>query len=66
MPGRKPHFKLVQEFQADFCHSRFTQYESERTGLRAVVVDQKGPKVYGSFALATEIHDDSGKGRLRV
>lgn len=25
-----------------------------------VVVDQKGPKVLGYFALATEIHDDSG------
>lgn len=28
--------------------------------MRVVVVDQKGPKVYGYFALATEIHDDSG------
>ena len=28
--------------------------------MRVVMVDQKGPKVYGYFALATEIHDDSG------
>lgn len=28
--------------------------------MRVVVVDQKGPKVLGYFALATEIHDDSG------
>ena len=28
--------------------------------MRVVVVDQKGPKVNGYFALATEIHDDSG------
>lgn len=28
--------------------------------MRLVVVDQKGPKVNGYFALATEIHDDSG------
>ena len=63
MARSKSYFKLVQEFKADFCRSRFTQYESERTGMRTVVVDQKGPKVYGSFALATEIHDDSGERR---
>lgn len=28
--------------------------------MRLIVVDQKGPKVNGYFALATEIHDDSG------
>ena len=28
--------------------------------MNVVVVDQKGPKVLGFFALATEIHDDSG------
>ena len=28
--------------------------------MRVVVVDQIGPKVNGYFALATEIHDDSG------
>jgi Zn-dependent M16 (insulinase) family peptidase len=28
--------------------------------MRAIVVDQVGPKVNGYFALATEIHDDSG------
>ena len=28
--------------------------------MRVVVVDQEGPKVNGYFALATEIHDDSG------
>lgn len=28
--------------------------------MRVVVIDQKGPKVYGYFVLATEIHDDSG------
>lgn len=54
------HFKTVQHFTADFCPSQFTLYVSQRTGLRAVVVDRKGPKVNGYFALATEIHDDSG------
>ena len=28
--------------------------------MQVIVVDQKGPKVLGYFALATEIHDDSG------
>ena len=28
--------------------------------MRVIAVDRKGPKVRGFFALATEIHDDSG------
>ncbi|KAF1814957.1 hypothetical protein P152DRAFT_239643 [Eremomyces bilateralis CBS 781.70] len=59
-PG-KTHFKKTQDFKSDYAVSvKFTQYESERTGMRVFVVDQKGPKVYGYFAVATEIHDDSG------
>ncbi|KAF2016044.1 zinc metalloprotease-like protein [Aaosphaeria arxii CBS 175.79] len=54
------HFKKIQNFKADYTEVEFTQYESQRTGMRAVVVDRKGPKVYGYFAVATEIHDDSG------
>jgi hypothetical protein len=54
------HFKKIQNFKADYADATFTQYESQRTGLRVVVVDRKGPKVYGNFAVATEIHDDSG------
>lgn len=54
------HFRKVVEFKADYAPSEFKFYESERTGMRVAVVDQKGPKVYGYFALATEIHDDSG------
>ena len=62
MPGLKPrtNFKTLQKFKADYAPSVFTQYESNRTGMRVVVVDQKGPKVLGYFALATEILDDSG------
>ncbi|KAF4308857.1 Peptidase M16 [Botryosphaeria dothidea] len=63
MPGmveKKPHFKTVQKFEADYAPAQFSQYESTRTGMRVVVVDRKGPKVNGYFALATEIHDDSG------
>ncbi|KAI9818133.1 MAG: hypothetical protein M1827_000758 [Pycnora praestabilis] len=57
---RKTHFKTIQKFQTDYATSVFTEYVSERTGMTVVVVDQKGPKVFGFFALATEIHDDSG------
>lgn len=57
---RKSHFRTIQSFEANYAPAKFTQYESERTGMRAVVVDTKGPKVYGYFALATEIVDDSG------
>ncbi|OJJ44670.1 hypothetical protein ASPZODRAFT_71496 [Penicilliopsis zonata CBS 506.65] len=53
-------FRLLQKFKPDYSPSEFTQYESERTGMRVVVIDQKGPKVTGYFVLATEIHDDSG------
>ncbi|KAF2876110.1 zinc metalloprotease-like protein [Massariosphaeria phaeospora] len=54
------HFETIQSFTADYTDANFTQYESQRTGMRVVVVDRKGPKIYGYFALATEIHDDSG------
>ncbi|KAF2090489.1 putative zinc metalloprotease [Saccharata proteae CBS 121410] len=64
MPGikeeKKTHFMTVQQFEADYAPAKFSQYESERTGMRVVVVDRKGPKIDGYFALATEIHDDSG------
>ena len=65
MPSMSPpvdgtHFKEVQKFRTDYSDTTITLYESTRTGLRAVVVDQEGPMVHGSFALATEIHDDSG------
>ena len=53
-------FKMLQRFETEYSPNVFTQYESERTGMRVVVVDQEGPKVNGFFALATEIHDDSG------
>ncbi|KAE9366409.1 zinc metalloprotease-like protein [Stipitochalara longipes BDJ] len=57
---RKPHFRTIQKFKADYSPASFSQYVSERTGMHVVVVDQKGPKVHGYFALATEIFDDSG------
>ncbi|KAL4949336.1 Metalloenzyme, LuxS/M16 peptidase-like protein [Aspergillus filifer] len=61
MPAAQPsHFKLLQRFKPDYSPSEFVQYESQRTGMTVVVIDQKGPKVNGYFVLATEILDDSG------
>ncbi|MCJ1477917.1 hypothetical protein MMC13_006591 [Lambiella insularis] len=57
---KSTHFRTLQKFKSEFSPNEFTQYESKRTGMRVVVVDQEGPKVLGYFALATEIHDDSG------
>ena len=54
------HFRVVQRFPVEYAPESFVQYESKRTGLRVVVVNQDGPKVFGYFALATEAHDDSG------
>ncbi len=56
----KTNFKTLGKFNTDYSPSVITQYVSERTGMTVVVVDQKGPKVLGFFALATEIQDDSG------
>src|ERR1039458_693859 len=61
MPSQKStHFRTIQKFKADYSPASFSQYVSDRTGMHVVVVDQKGPKVRGYFALATEIFDDSG------
>jgi hypothetical protein len=56
----KSHFRTATKFQTDYSPSNITKYESQRTGMTAVVVDREGPKVHGFFALATEILDDSG------
>ena len=53
-------FRTIQRFETDYSPSVVTQYVSNRTGMSVVVVDQQGPKLLGFFALATEIHDDSG------
>ena len=58
--GSNPHFRKIQRFRTDYSPTTLTQYESKKTGMRIVVVDQEGPKVNGYFTLATEIHDDSG------
>ena len=62
MPSKtsETYFRTLGKFSTDYSPSVITQYVSERTGMTVVTVDQKGPKVLGFFALATEIHDDSG------
>lgn len=54
------HFKRLQDLQVEYVPTTITQYESTRTGMRIIVIGQEGPRVYGHFTLATEIHDDSG------
>lgn len=54
------HFEKLQRFNIEYAPSMLTEYESILTGMRLELVEQKGPKVVGYFALATEIHDDSG------
>lgn len=53
-------FKRLQRLKSDFYTGLISKYESDKTGLQVVIVDAKGPKLEGYFALATEIHDDSG------
>jgi hypothetical protein len=48
---RKQYFKTIQKVHLDYAPVTFTQYESTRTGMRVVVVDQVGPKVNGYFAV---------------
>ncbi|KAK3299238.1 Metalloenzyme, LuxS/M16 peptidase-like protein [Chaetomium fimeti] len=57
---QKPRFRKVQSFSTDYAPTTITQYESERSGMRVIVADRKGPKINGYFTLATEIFDDSG------
>ena len=57
---QRPRFRKVQSFRTDYAPTTITQYESERSGMRVIVADRKGPKINGYFTLATEIFDDSG------
>ncbi|KAK3378364.1 Metalloenzyme, LuxS/M16 peptidase-like protein [Podospora didyma] len=57
---QKAQFRKVQTFQTEYAPTVITQYESERSGMRVIVADRKGPKINGYFTLATEIFDDSG------
>ena len=48
---QKQYFRTIQKVHLDYAPVTFTQYESSRTGMRVVVVDQVGPKVNGYFAV---------------
>jgi Zn-dependent M16 (insulinase) family peptidase len=58
--AQKPRFRTVQSFKTDYAPTVITLYESERSGMKVIVADRKGPKINGYFTLATEIFDDSG------
>ncbi len=57
---QKPRFSKLQDFPADYSKANVTLYKSDNTGMRVIVVNREGPKICGTFALATEIFDDSG------
>lgn len=52
---RAQYFRAIQTINLEYAPVTLVQYESSRTGMRVVVVDQVGPKVNGYFALATEV-----------
>ena len=54
------HFRTTQRWKVEYSPHTLTEYVSERTGMRVVVTDQAGPKILGTFLVATEIFDDSG------
>ena len=54
------HFRQTQKYKIEYSPQTLTEYVSGRTGMRIVVTDQAGPKVHGTFLVATEILDDSG------
>ncbi|BFZ62739.1 hypothetical protein YB2330_003849 [Saitoella coloradoensis] len=53
-------FEEVVAVDAPHYGTKVTKYRSKVTGLSAVVVDLNVPVVHGYFAVATEIHNDSG------
>jgi Zn-dependent M16 (insulinase) family peptidase len=59
-PETNSHFRKIQVIKPDYAVAVITQYESLRTGLRVAAVDRQSPMMTGGFALATEIHDESG------
>ena len=61
----KNHFRQIQAFKPDYASVDISQFESERTGMRVVLVQREGPIVEGRFMFATEIHDDSGAREFR-
>ncbi|AOA65125.1 Putative metalloprotease [Komagataella phaffii CBS 7435] len=53
-------FVKQTSFAVDYCPSKITKWISSRTGLQLVYIDKPSPIISGHFAVATEIHNDSG------
>jgi hypothetical protein len=53
-------FKRIQHFRPSWMDAAITQYESQRTGLQVVTIEQQSPLVIGEFMFATQPEDDSG------
>lgn len=53
-------FKLVNSFPVEYSNTHISYFRSERTGLSATLISQKSPIVNGYFAVASEVHNDSG------
>lgn len=53
-------FQLRRSFQIEYAPAKVNYYRSERTGLSATLIQQKSPIVNGYFAVASEVHNDSG------
>ncbi|CDK28581.1 unnamed protein product [Kuraishia capsulata CBS 1993] len=47
-------------FKVDYAPTSITKWRSSRTGLQVTYINQASPIVNGYFAVATEIHNDSG------
>ncbi|KAH6972549.1 Metalloenzyme, LuxS/M16 peptidase-like protein [Ilyonectria destructans] len=53
-------FRQINDFKPKHAPYTVSQYASNFSGLRVSLVNRKGPKINGYFALATEPIDDSG------
>lgn len=53
-------FELVNLFEVEYAPTEIKRWRSTRTGLQIVSIKQETPMVYGHFAVATEVPDDSG------
>lgn len=60
MTKHSSNFKVLTEFAVEYAPTNVKKWRSSATGLQLTVVSQKSPMVYGYFAVATEIANDSG------
>lgn len=61
MTNSSPHpIELLQSYKVEYSPTHINYYRSKRTGLSATLIQQKSPIVNGYFAVASEVHNDSG------